>query len=76
MEYKRKGTVEAIKWFPKREYDGAFDPAGVEYTDSGWFFAGIEIQPGEIIICEGGNEYVMTEAEFNDEFELVETEEV
>jgi len=68
MKYvKRVSTVvEAVKWFPKRETQlGAYDVSGVEYTDEGWYFADLPIQPGDYIVKEpSGIKYSMSEAEF------------
>ena len=74
MKYRRKGTVEAVKWFPRREYDGGFDPSGIEYTENGWFLNDMPLNPGDFIVDDGGFRYAMTEAEFENEFELSPTE--
>ena len=72
MRYKRKGLVDAVKWFPRREYDGNLDPSGIEYTDCGWFLNDNEISPGDFIVQESGHSYIMSDSEFSDEFEIAE----
>ena len=75
MKYIRKtSVVEAVQWYPGYAVPpaGGIDQAGVSYTDEGWFFGSIAIQPGMFIVTEDGIDWVYTVEVFNDTFSLLE----
>jgi len=77
MKYKRKApdTVEAVRWYPNQNTESnAYDPSGVEYTDTGWYLEGVVIQPGDYIVEDEGWTFVYRPEEFDATFELAEKE--